>query len=114
MRTNLWLSICAIALAAAAGAGQAAGAEICVSGTKPLRSVTIFDGPPSELASLVPDLADKRSSSWELGYVYDAGRTVWVRCQYADGTDSQAELSARVGKCEAKTVKKDMIKLACQ
>ena len=46
--------------------------------------------------------------------MYDAGRTVWVRCQYADGTSSDAELSARVGKCEAKTVKKDVIKLSCQ
>jgi hypothetical protein len=114
MRRNRWLAICLIASAVAFDTGQALGAEVCAGGSKALHSVTVFDGPPSEQASLVPDFANRGASSWELGYVYDAGRTVWIRCQFADGTNSEAELGARVGKCESKTIKKDVIKLACQ
>ncbi len=113
MRWIWMLSIPLIAMASACVAGHAIGAEVCAA--KPaLRNVTVFDGPPSELASLVPDEAGEISASWELGYVYDAGRTVWVRCQYADGTSADVQLSARIAKCEYKAVKKDAFKLFCQ
>jgi hypothetical protein len=114
MRRNKTLSILPIALAFACGIGHAAGAEVCAAKSQALRSVTVFDGPPAEQASLVPDQEGKSGSSWELGYVYDAGRTVWVRCQYADGTSADVQLSAKVGKCEYKAVKKNEIKLSCQ
>jgi hypothetical protein len=114
MRWNSTLSIPLIALASACGIGDAIGAEICAAKSQILRSVTVFDGPPSEQASLVPDRAGKNGGSWELGYVYDAGRSVWVRCQYADGSSSEVQLSAKVGNCEYKAVKKDAFKLFCQ
>jgi hypothetical protein len=113
MRWN-GISIALIALASAYGIGHAIGAEVCASKSQPLRTFTVFDGPPSEQASLVPDSAGKDSSSWELGYIYDAGRSVWVRCQYADGTSSDVQLSAKVEKCEYKEVKKDAFRLFCQ
>jgi hypothetical protein len=113
MRWNR-ISIAAIALASACGIGHAIGAEVCAAKSQTLRSITVFDGPPPEQASLVPDQTGKNGGSWELGYVYDAGRSVWVRCQYADGTSADVQLSAKVGKCEYKEVKKDAFKLSCQ
>ena len=62
---NVLISL--IALASVCGAGQAIGAEVCPAKPQALRSVTVFDGPTSEQASLVPDLGGKTSSSWELG-----------------------------------------------
>lgn len=113
MRWTRMLSISLIAMASVCGIGHAIGAEVCAA--KPaLRNVTVFDGPPAELASLVPDEGGDTGGSWELGYVYDAGRTVWVRCQYADGTSADVQLSAKVGKCEYKAVKKDAFKLFCK
>ncbi len=114
MRRNRTLSISLIGLASMCGFGHATGAEVCPAKSQALRSVTVFDGPPSEQASLVPDRAGTSHSSWDLGYVYDAGRTVWVRCEYADGTSFDAQLTAKVGKCVYKAVKKNGIKLSCQ
>ncbi len=114
MRWTWMLSIPLIAMASGCGAGHAIGAEVCAAKSQALRNVTVFDGPPSELASLVPDEGGDTSASWELGYVYDAGRTVWVRCQYADGTSADVQLSAKVSKCEYKAFKKDAFKLFCQ
>ncbi|HWE98913.1 MAG TPA: STY0301 family protein [Caulobacteraceae bacterium] len=52
----------------------------------PLTSVSVFDGPPSEQADLVPDTSHRRKagsrSSWDVGYLYQAGRKVFVACRY--------------------------------
>ena len=71
MRWTWMLSIPLIAMASACGAGHAIGAEVCAAKSQALRNVIVFDGPPSELASLVPDEGGDTSASWELGYVYE-------------------------------------------
>jgi hypothetical protein len=67
---------------------------------QPLRFVDVFDGPPEELATLVPDRAEQSSGSWQLGYVYDAGRFVTIRCKYADGEARDVKLTAKVARCD--------------
>jgi hypothetical protein len=52
-----------------------------------LVTVTLYDGPPSEHADLMPDKSRKTSaggteSSWEVGYVFEAGRKLYVECRY--------------------------------
>jgi hypothetical protein len=53
-----------------------------------LVSVTLFDGPPSEHADLVPDsyrkTRDGGRSEWDVAYVFQAGRQLHVECKYGD------------------------------
>ena len=114
MRGNWMLSVSLTVLAMAVGIAQTSAAEVCAAKSKTLRSFTIFDGPPSQKASLVPDSADKVTATWEVGGVYDAGRIVWVRCEYAGGSHADAKLAQKVAKCESRAVKKDVFKLNCQ
>jgi len=52
-----------------------------------LTGVTVFDGPPAEMADLVPDVsrggAANLFQSWELGYLFDQHRTLYLACRYA-------------------------------
>ena len=45
-----------------------------------LASVTFFDGPPKQLASLVPDESSSKSSTWQL--VSNHGQ-YWLACGYS-------------------------------
>jgi hypothetical protein len=77
------------------------GPEVCPA--RPghsVRRMTVFDGPPEELASLVPDRALAHWGYWTLGDVYDAGRFVSVRCEYDDGRSEDVKLTNRVSRCE--------------
>jgi hypothetical protein len=65
-----------------------------------LKSVEVFDGAPEELASLMPDEADKNSGSFALGYIYEAGRFVTIRCEYADKSTADVKLAAKVESCK--------------
>lgn len=51
-----------------------------------LVTVSIFDGPPSEHADLMPDrfrtTKDGSSSEWDVAYVFQAGRKLFVECKY--------------------------------
>jgi hypothetical protein len=58
------------------------------NGTARLVSATLYDGPPSEHADLMPDESRKTSgggveSSWEVGYIFKAGRKLHVVCKYS-------------------------------
>jgi hypothetical protein len=76
-------------------------AEVCpLRAERPLRFVDVFDGAPEELATLIPDEAGDRSGHWELGYVYDAGRFVTIRCKYSDGATLDRKLASRVRRCD--------------
>jgi len=65
--------------------------------------VSVFDGPPEELADLVPDdgkdTADTRSDIWNLP---KSDRGYWLVCHYANTTVTLArQLPATVTRCEA-------------
>jgi len=50
-----------------------------------LAGVTFYDGPPKDMASLVPDethVKDKVLASWDL--IPNPGRQYWLACGYAD------------------------------
>ncbi len=51
-----------------------------------LTTVTLFDGPASEKAALVPDTSQKTAdgtrSRWSVAYIFQAGRRLYVECQY--------------------------------
>ncbi len=51
----------------------------------PLRDVMLFDGSPSELASLVPEQQGRRVT-WEVAYIGRAGRQAYLVCGYERGT----------------------------
>lgn len=90
-------------------------ADVCPAhGKSPLRSVDVFDGSPAELASLVPDEAHERSGYWELGYVYDAGRFVSVRCRYADGSSVEEKLVRKVARCDYTVDAQKTLSLQCR
>lgn len=70
------------------GVSASAGEMVCPptqAGAR-LVTVTLFDGPPSEHADLVPDryrkTKDGGRSEWDVAYVYAAGRKLFVECRY--------------------------------
>jgi hypothetical protein len=92
----------------------APAAEVCPSRAgQVVHFVDVFDGSPEQLATLVPDKARKSSGYWRLGYVYDAGRFVTVRCKYADGTVADVKLSSKVHQCDYKIDAQKSLKLKC-
>ena len=107
----------ALLLAALSGCSihPAMATEVCPARQHaPLHFVDVFDGSPEELATLMPDSAKEESGYWQLGYIYDAGRLVTIRCKYADGQALDVKLSNRVNKCDYKIDSKKTLKLYCK
>lgn len=63
-----------------------------LQGKSPLSVATVYDGPPEEMADLIPDESkgsgDHANASWEVGYIYDAGRNVYLVCKYTGLKDT--------------------------
>jgi len=57
-------------------------------GKHPLTSVVVFDGPPEQRADLMPDVSkgsgDHAYASWDVSYIFDSGRNLFLVCRYAD------------------------------
>jgi hypothetical protein len=109
---------CGAVLAAALlaqGAAHAADTAPCQKqpGTA-LKHVDVFDGPPEELASLMPDDGSKASSRFTLGDLYDAGRFATIRCEYANGKTTDVKLSAKVEACTYAIGKDEAISFSCR
>jgi len=83
-----------------------------------LSTVTLFDGPPSENASLAPDSATQDetgniTSSWKLDYIFTAGGHLYIECDY--GANKQAVLKPPfVTSCIYKTNNQGHNSLTCQ
>jgi hypothetical protein len=89
--------------------------EVCPSRDGALlQSVDVFDGPTEELAMLMPDTANERSGYWQLGYVYDAGRFVTVRCKYVGGQRLDVKLANKVKRCDYKIDSGKRLSLWCK
>ena len=89
--------------------------EVCPAQHKQaLRSVDVFDGPPEEEATLVPDVNQKHSGYWLLGYVYDANRIVTIRCKYANGKTIDVKLSQKIDRCDYKINPQKVLNLSCK
>lgn len=116
--TFMLLSRGALALFACAVTGCAAQsadtASVCPTRSVPAKFVDVFDGAPSELATLIPDVDGENTGHWLLGYVYDAGRVVTVRCKYADRVAVDVPLRERVTRCDYKTSASKELVLTCR
>lgn len=109
----LWLALVGTACSTT-GSGTAGAVEVCASRAgQPLRYVDIYDGPVQDRAKLMPDVAGERSGHWQLGYVYEAGRSVTVRCKYADGQAVDIQLAAQVQACHYRIDADKTLKLSC-
>jgi hypothetical protein len=60
--------------------------------------VTLYDGEPKEMASLVPDVNGARRQAWQLPH---QGRPYWLECHYTRTTIVLARpLPAKMQSCE--------------
>lgn len=80
----------------------------------PLRYVDVFDGPPQEHATLVPDQDGTSSGHWDLGYVYDAGRIVTVRCKYRNGKKLDVRIPTKVDRCSYRINSQKSLDIRCK
>ena len=83
------------------------------SGTQ-LVGVEVFDGPIAEQAMLRPEEDSPATGHWPLAYVYKAGRTVNLRCHYADATIADRELRKPVRACRYAILKSLPFGLRCR
>ncbi|SAK89595.1 lipoprotein [Caballeronia calidae] len=79
-----------------------------------LRYVQLFDGNPEEQVSLIADHSNSAQGYWKLGYVYDHGRSVTVRCVYADKQTRDIAISRRVDACRYQIDASGTTKLDCE
>lgn len=70
------------AVARTESAMQNAGTGAAIAGTSPPVSISVFDGPPAELADLVPDDPNARVQRWTFGKART--RDIYIVCNYAD------------------------------
>ncbi|MFA5121804.1 STY0301 family protein [Zavarzinia sp.] len=112
--------ILALALLLAPGLAQAAEVACpAAQGGAPLANVTLFDGPPEELASLVPDdsTRDKNGdtrSTWDVSYIPQAGRTLYVQCDYGKATAPVTLKAEGVQSCAFVQHKDKTLSLTCR
>lgn len=79
-----------------------------------VKTVEVFDGPVADMATLVPDESTNTGAYWTLDYVYAAGRTVNIRCGYADKTSVDINLAEKIQKCVYRIAAKKKIEVFCQ
>lgn len=72
-----------------------------------LTRLLVYDGRPSDTAILKPEESSETQGYWDLGYVYDAGRSVNIQCFYADKTQLNINLVKRVNQCRYKILPRD-------
>jgi hypothetical protein len=77
-----------------------------MQGKNPLAGASVFEGPPAEEASLVPDVikssGDYLYTSWAIGYLFGKGRTPYLVCRYAGLQDADSvslKIDKKVAKC---------------
>jgi len=70
------------AFARLASATKDAAPGVAVSAATPPVSVSVFDGPPSEMADLVPDNPNAKVQRWTFGK--SRTRDIYVVCNYLD------------------------------
>ena len=111
------LGIAALALAPALASAEEFGCPSAHSGG-PLVSATLFDGPPSEHADLMPDHYRKSKrggqSDWNVAYIFQAGRRLYVECQYGSKISSIVLEAPRVDACTYASNGKRRKSLTCK
>jgi hypothetical protein len=101
-----------LALQAAALAGEGTTCPL-LDGKQP-RSLDLFDGRPEELAYLIPDHTTRTEATWNVAYVYDAGRALTIRCKYDGKRVVDITVSPRVGRCDYHVLPGGGLDMACR
>ena len=115
MSLNSWLLKIQVVIVLLGSVSVAFAVEVCpVLSDQPLQYADVFDGSPDELASLVPDVSNRRSGYWRVDYVYRAGRFVTVRCKYAQGKVVDVKLPELVKKCSYSLDHHNVLKINCR
>ncbi len=76
--------------------------------------VSIYDGKPSEEINLASDDEERTPDLYTLGHIYDAGRSVTIRCTYKSGAVHDIELKQKVNACRASRGKTGIPRFNCQ
>ncbi|GGF19300.1 hypothetical protein GCM10011611_26510 [Aliidongia dinghuensis] len=84
-----------------------------------LSTVTLFDGPPDEHADLMPDTFKKEKtgggkSDWDVAYIFEAGRQLYVECQYGSKVPSIVLKAPKVNTCTFKSDRNSKNSLTCK
>lgn len=99
------IAIFFIALAALVSPAMAAGSQSACPPTNDgpkLISVEVFDGVAEDDATLAPDDGDQNNGVWQVAGIYQAGRFVTLRCNYADGTLADFPIKRKVSVCRSR------------
>jgi hypothetical protein len=84
-----------------------------------LTTATLFDGPPSEHADLMPDTSHETKNGsqtkWDVAYLFKLGRQLFVECQYGPkGSTVILEPKPSTDKCEFLSQRDKTVSLTCQ
>jgi hypothetical protein len=79
-----------------------------------IHQIDIFDGKPEELAYLAPDDEQTAPNTYTLGYIYEKGRRVTIRCKYNSGFVFDVELKNKVNECKLSSYKSGEYALVCK
>ena len=66
----------------------------------PLSGAVLYDGSPNEMADLIPDKStgtgDHANSFWEVGYIYEARRNLYLLCKYGPSDSITVRVEKKV------------------
>lgn len=79
-----------------------------------VESVDVYDGPLSDMAILIPSQTTEARGVWQLAYVYEAGRTVNIRCKYSDMVNVDVNLDKKIELCRYNILKNKNVSLHCK
>lgn len=79
-----------------------------------VRQISIFDGNPDELAYLAPDDDEKASNTYSLGYIYEKGNIVTIRCTYGSGFVFNISMRNKINRCKYSLSKAGTPILVCK
>ena len=97
-----WLVAGSLAAACASAGAAKQKQEDSVCPVRPgaaVSQIEIFDGDPSELASLAPEDDASGANTYKVADVYDQGRYLTIRCHYGNAS-LDVRLATRVAQCK--------------
>ena len=105
MSSNEWarlaacLAACCLASACAGADAARPAASVCPARTgATVSQIDLFDGDPADQALLAPDDDQKGQNTYSVKSVYDAGRTLTIRCHYGASSED-VKLVKPVSRC---------------
>ena len=93
------LAACCLATACAGADAARPAASVCpVHAGAAVSQIDLFDGDPADQALLAPDDDQKGQDTYSVKGVYDAGRTLTIRCHYGAASED-VKLVKPVSQC---------------